>query len=187
MKIYTKTGDEGKTSLVGGKRVSKGDLKVNCYGDVDELNSFIGFSRSLLKSSNIESKESIDKDLYWVQNRLFDLGGYLATSLDIRVSTPYDDRAVSYLEEKIDFMDKELEPLKHFIIPGGSTLASSIHICRSVSRRVERLMVNLREEETLDPVMLKFINRLSDYFFNLSKYINLKLNIKEDKWEKFTI
>jgi cob(I)alamin adenosyltransferase len=169
MKIYTKTGDKGTTALFGGERVPKSDARVDAYGTVDELNSYLGLLRDL-------SKESL---LIEIQDRLFTVGAILATVSD-KVKVPrLSDDDVLVLEKAIDKMEESLEPMKHFILPGGHETVSFCHIARTVCRRAERLVVAL---ESADPLVIKYLNRLSDYLFVLSRYLSKKLRAEEIPW-----
>jgi len=170
MKVYTKTGDKGTTCLIGGTRVSKADARLETYGTADELNSFIGWLRAC------KLDDEIDAQLERIQNRLFNLGGYLA--LDRQKCTPsaatsIAPEEVAFLEAAIDQMEAELPQLNSFILPGGSEAISRCHICRTVCRRLERLMVGLLQDECseFDKNALQFVNRLSDYLFILSKKV----------------
>lgn len=171
MKIYTKTGDTGTTALFGGKRVSKSDLRVDAYGTVDELNSHLG---SLFEEDLI----------LHIQDRLFTLGSMLATEPgNTKVKIPHlteDD--ITTLEKGIDKMEEGLEPMKHFILPGGHQMVSFCHIARTVCRRAERLTVALNSIEPIDPLIIKYLNRLSDYLFVLSRSLTKKYNAKETPW-----
>lgn len=166
-KIYTKGGDKGKTSLVGGTRVVKFDVRIESYGTIDELNSFIG----LLISYDLNQR---DKDfLIWVQNKLFDIGAYLATEsspeADQNILQYVNTSTVSKIEKEIDDMDDKLPPIKAFILPVGGRTSSISHVCRTVCRRAERCMYKLNDTYKLEPNVLKFINRLSDYLFYLAR------------------
>jgi len=176
-KIYTKTGDKGETALIGGVRVSKSSLRIDLYGEVDELNSFIGLLRSYEDNKLLAS----------IQNQLFNLGSMLACELEKRSVyklPPIDALIIKSLEDSIDEMNEELEPLKNFILPTGSKAASVAHLCRTVTRRVERKLVNFSEHlKAQEPDnSFEFINRLSDYFFVLSRFLNKKENITETIW-----
>jgi cob(I)alamin adenosyltransferase len=179
MKIYTKTGDSGKTSLLGGRRVSKADLRIDAYGTVDELNSYIG----LLRDQEINQKrEGLLKE---IQDRLFTIGATLATEPgkenvkrpDLRES----DLAV--LEKEIDMMEAKLPPLKHFILPGGHQVVSFCHIARTVCRRTERCVIDLKEVEHVDDIIVKYLNRLSDYLFVLGRMIAQEFGVGEVIWK----
>ncbi len=181
MKIYTKTGDKGSTSLATGKRISKSDLRLDAYGTADELNSFVGLLRSSLSAYDGDWKCMIDNQLGWVQNRLFDVGAILAGA-----SIPFAENYVLCLEEWVDEMDANLPELKEFILPGGNEQIALCHVCRCVTRRLEREIVKCMEdsEVEVDNVVIHHINRLSDYFFILSRYVANNLEIKLFVWEK---
>ena len=178
MKIYTKTGDKGMTSLASGKRVSKADVRLDAYGTADELNSFVGLLRNSLKTSDMCCVEKLDEELRWLQNRLFDLGAVLAGSdMEFKVEN------VGKLEGWIDEMDAGLTPLRAFVLPGGNEQISLCHVCRTVARRLERQIVSMDAECGVD-VALCFVNRLSDYFFVLSRFVGEEMLIKPLIWEK---
>jgi len=185
-KIYTKTGDKGETSLVSGNRVLKGNVRIDTYGEVDELNSYLGVIVSHLEGH--ESLKSEIKTIQEIQNNLFDLGSNLACEKEFRIKyklpmLTLED--VKGLEDKIDQYNDELTPLKNFILPGGSKAASFVHIARTVCRRVERKLVNYTHdfpEETPD-YSIEYINRLSDFLFNFSRFVNLKLEREEVLWK----
>lgn len=180
MKIYTKTGDDGTTGLFNGERVLKSDQRVNLYGSVDELNSIIGLAVSI-------SQTKINSDLERLNNLLFDLGSDLATPYDpppkFKIQR-LDKKWIDWLESKIDGYDKELEPLKTFILPGGSMQAAFLHQARTVCRRAERLAVELSKQVELGNVAVKFLNRLSDYLFTAARYSNMLQGQADKKWEK---
>ena len=178
MKIYTKSGDKGRTSLATGERVSKADIRLDAYGTADELNSFVGLLRNSLKNSGVSGADKLDKDLCWVQNRLFDLGAVLAGS-DMEFKAENEGR----LEGWIDEMDAELEPLRAFVLPGGNEQVALCHVCRTVARRLERLMVAMGGECDGD-VKICFLYRLSDYCFVLARFLTKKLEINELIWKK---
>lgn len=181
MKIYTKSGDKGRTSLASGKRVSKSDLRLEAYGTADELNSFIGLLRSAICKCDNVCNTMIDKQLGCVQNRLFDLGAILAGA-----EMSFSQEAVSLLENWIDEMQTTLPELRAFILPGGSEVTSLCHVCRCVCRRLERSMVLWCEEsgESLEETVWQYVNRLSDYCFVLARFLTKKLEINELIWEK---
>jgi cob(I)alamin adenosyltransferase len=178
MKIYTKTGDIGETSLFGGKRVLKSELRIEAYGTVDELNSWIGLVRDV--QTNPEQKALL-KD---IQDRLFTLGSSLATDNDKGKLKLADltEADVETLEHAIDTMDKSLEPLKNFILPGGHVHVSYCQIARTVCRRAERLCVALNQHTEIHPMLIKYINRLSDYLFTLARKMAKDLNAEEVIW-----
>lgn len=178
MKIYTKQGDKGKTTLLGGKIVSKSHKRIDAYGTLDELISYIGLIRSLLKNQEIVNI------LVKIQDRLMVMASILATDEDeIMTKLPLlkkEDTAL--LEKEIDSMEHVIPPLKTFILPGGDTLAAHCHIARTITRRVERKIIGLHEEAALSENILVYINRLSDYFFVLARKLAFDKNINEIQW-----
>lgn len=168
--VYTRGGDKGKTSLVGGQRVSKASLRLETYGTVDELNSFIGLLRA-----NLGERLGQDALLSHIQHRLFTCGSYLATDNSdpegYHMESGLRDSDVKKLEDMIDILDEELPKLNKFVLPAGGPATAAAHLCRVVSRRAERAIYRFIEEEDmeLDPMVLQFINRLSDYFFILGR------------------
>ncbi|AOW16216.1 ATP:cob(I)alamin adenosyltransferase [Polaribacter vadi] len=185
MKIYTKTGDNGTTALFGGSRVKKYNLRIESYGTVDELNSYIG----LIKDQDISSaaKDALLK----IQNELFTLGAMLATppeketlkSGKERLNIPkIDENSILFLENEIDKMDEVLPQMTHFILPGGHQAVSFCHVARCVCRRAERLSVELNDNEPINEDILKYLNRLSDYLFVLARKLSLDLQVEEIKW-----
>jgi cob(I)alamin adenosyltransferase len=181
MKIYTKTGDKGRTSLATGKRVSKSDLRLDAYGTADELNSFVGLLRASLSKCEGEWVSDIDVQLGWVQNRLFDVGAILAGA-----DMLFAEENVQHLEEWMDMMDAKLPVLKEFVLPGGNEQVSLCHVCRCVARRLERGVVKWLEDsdEEVDSVVVRYVNRLSDYLFVLSRFVANNLEISLFVWEK---
>ena len=180
-KIYTKTGDLGETSLFGGRRLSKSHLRIECYGTVDELNAFIGLLRDGL--SDAARKDQLKA----IQDRLFVIGSNLAS--DPEKDLPVPDILTSdidLLENAMDTMDEDLPPLKNFILPGGHPLVSQAHVCRTVCRRAERLIVALQGAETVAPIILQYLNRLSDYFFILSRHLAVQMGVEEIVWNPRT-
>ncbi|WP_077210574.1 cob(I)yrinic acid a,c-diamide adenosyltransferase [Bacillus dakarensis] len=175
MRIYTRTGDKGQTSIIGG-RVDKDDIRVEAYGTVDEVNCFVGQAITQLDEKLF--KDILD-DLEKVQHELFDCGGDLASVSKKREAKLTED-SITYLESKIDEFIKEAPELERFILPGGSPAAASIHIARTVTRRAERLVVSLLKADPSAPIVcLQYLNRLSDYFFALARVINFRLNVKD--------
>ncbi len=178
MKVYTKTGDKGQTSLFGGKRVPKYDLQIESYGTVDELNSYIGLIRD----------QKIDKDtfeiLIEIQDRLFTLGSILATeSGNQKVKVPeLKEEDIELLEKEIDNMNETLPEMRSFVLPGGHTTVSYCHIARCVCRRAERLVIQLSEKNAINPITFKYLNRLSDYLFVLARKFSYDLNANEVPW-----
>lgn len=182
MKIYTKTGDSGKTSLLGGRRVLKSNLRIDAYGTVDELNSFIG----LLKDQEVNEKRSgILKE---IQDRLFTVGATLATEPgNSSVKRPdLHEEDLELLEKEIDLMEKDLPVLRNFILPGGHQIVSYCHLARTVCRRTERCVIALMETEHVDEIIVKYLNRLSDYLFVLGRMIAKELEVEEVTWKPRT-
>lgn len=180
MKIYTKTGDKGKSSLFGGDRISKSDMRLESYGTVDELNSFLGLLIAELPDDYVLTPE-----LTRVQHLLFNLGSLLATadeSLLVKLNG-VDVTDIEGLEASIDQMQISLEPLKQFILPGGSRAASYAHVCRTICRRAERRIVQLDLTHDAYANLVPYINRLSDYFFVLARHINHNQGISDVTWQ----
>lgn len=179
-KIYTKTGDDGTSGLIGGTRVKKSDQRLEAYGTVDELNSWIG----LIKTISIEAE--VDNTLELIQNKLFVIGSKLATDYEKtanhQVSLRCNSQDIDHLESEIDRMQSELPPLTNFILPGGNQFAAYTHLARTVCRRAERRISILDVKITELKNIVIFINRLSDYLFVLARYINFKKGIEETKW-----
>jgi cob(I)alamin adenosyltransferase len=181
LKIYTKTGDLGKTSLIGGTKVPKSHLRIESYGTIDELNSYIGLVSDLISdnSSKIILKE--------IQDRLFTIGSSLACDPDKEPLMKIPDlkeQDIELLEKEIDKMNAILPPMKFFILPGGHQAVSTTHVARCVCRRAERLCVNMQEHDLfLEPLVIKYVNRLSDYLFVLSRYAGHLLNVEEVPWK----
>lgn len=182
MKVYTKKGDSGTTQLIGGTRVAKSSLRIEAYGTVDELNSYLG----LIRDQSIS--ETKTHQLLEIQDRLFTMGSLLASSPDgVKMDLPQlIDSDVKSLEKWIDEMEGGLEPMKNFVLPGGHTTVSFCHIARCVCRRAERIVVDLNEHEEIDPIILRYLNRLSDYLFVLSRKLTQDLNAKEIPWKPRT-
>jgi cob(I)alamin adenosyltransferase len=179
MKIYTKTGDDGTTGLFGGGRVSKADMRLDCYGTVDEANAFVGLCRSQANSVHFEPL------LENIQRLLFVLGADLATPIDTKSNYPVpriEEKDVAYLEAAIDQQEKELPPLEKFILPGGTMLAAYFHVARTVTRRAERLLVTLLDFEQIGKHDVPFLNRLSDLFFVLARRANAIAGIADLEW-----
>lgn len=178
VKIYTKTGDRGTTSLFGGKRISKDSARIEAYGCVDELNSVIGTVVAKKPASVVLKK------LVRVQGELFVLGGDLASPLDTKTKIPRITRAyVGRLEKEIDGLEHELPQLRNFILPGGSKVGAHLHLARAVARRAERAVVNLSLEEKINPIAQTYVNRLSDWLFVLARYANKIEGVKEIPWK----
>ena len=179
-KIYTRTGDKGTTSLVGGKRVSKSDPRLDAYGTVDELNSFIGLMLSVMEEK-AESRENIQ----WIQKKLFNIGGCLATdtaSFELPDSCKVLADDVERMEKMIDAAQEGLPQQRSFILPGGTQAASYAHVARTVCRRAERLIIALPDDAKAPSELLQYINRLSDYLFVLARRINFFAGAPENIW-----
>ena len=178
MKIYTKTGDKGQTGLIGGNRVSKNDLRINAYGTVDELNAHVGLLRDLVED------EQVKLNLLEIQDRLFTAGSLLAVGekgTKMKLPKLYNEN-INILESWIDSMDKSLPQMKTFVLPGGHVTVSTCHITRTVCRRAERLIVELSDEVEVSELVVAYFNRLSDYFFTLSRKLTMDLNAEETPW-----
>lgn len=184
IKIYTKTGDKGTTSLIGGTKVPKNDIRIETYGTVDELNSWIGMVNDQLNDTAFKN------ELKEIQDRLFTIGSSLATDADKEPKMKLPDLTgndIEFLEKRIDAMTAELPPMKNFILPGGHVAVSSIHITRCVCRRAERLAVNMQQHELfVDEKVIQYLNRLSDYLFILARYAAQKLGAGEIPWKART-
>jgi len=182
MKIYTKTGDKGETSLFGAGRVSKDNIRIEAFGTVDELNSFIGLV--ITESKNDEVKQTLIK----IQNQLFNLGSDLATPNEMEsqnISIPrITDEDYKYIEQQIDFFSDKLDELKFFILPGGTRAASILHIARTICRRAERRVVALNNTVKINSNIIIFLNRISDLLFVLARYENKISGINDIKWGK---
>jgi cob(I)alamin adenosyltransferase len=178
MKIYTKTGDQGETSLFGGKRVKKYDLRINAYGTSDELNAWIG----VLRDQPIDSQYI--NQLIEIQDRIFTLGAQLAADPDKpKLKMPHIEVAdIELLEQWIDEMDAALPPMTNFVLPGGHTAVSYSHVARCVCRRCERLVIELNDEAAVDELIIQYLNRLSDYLFVLGRKIASDLSAPEQLW-----
>ena len=180
MKIYTKTGDKGTTSLIGGTKVPKSDLRIDTYGTVDELNSWIGYVRD-------QVSEVLRHELKEIQDRLFTIGSALATDAEKELKMRLPDlheTDIDFLEKKIDVMTAALPEMKHFILPGGHMVVSSIHIARCVCRRTERLAVGMQQHQLfIDEKIIRYLNRLSDYLFTLGRYAGQMLGAEEIPWK----
>lgn len=189
-KVYTRTGDAGKTRLAGGQEVWKDSTRVDAYGTVDELNSMLGLVRvsNEQASTNAEASEFIENILKWTQNKLFDLGGILATapgeSFPNMPTVTSED--VVHLEHLIDECQKDLAPLKEFILPGGGQISALFHVARTICRRAERLCVSLTKEESVDKELVTFLNRLSDALFVFARWVAKKQGEPEFLWERDT-
>lgn len=186
MRIYTRTGDKGSTSLFGGTRVSKADIRIETYGTVDELNAYLG----LIRSQDINTVH--EKELHNIQTTLFTIGSELA--LDPKKATlkngkerlpisKINKRHITFLEKAIDQMNDTLPPLKNFILPGGHTTIAHCHVARTICRRAERRVAALLEAEPVNEFLIQYLNRLSDYLFVLARSLAEKLDVKETPWQ----
>ena len=189
-KVYTRSGDAGKTRLAGGQEVWKDSLRVEAYGTVDELNSVIGLARAwnAEQPDHVKNKSVLEDHLRWIQNKLFDLGGILATApgetfKNMPVVTA--DHVVR-LERLVDACQEDLEPLREFILPGGGKVSGFLHQARTVCRRAERFCVNLSRKEEVSPELVRFLNRLSDALFVLARWVAKTQGEPEYLWERET-
>ena len=179
MKVYTKKGDAGETALLGGRRLSKSHMRIEAYGTLDELNAFVGLLRDHV------SLENTIEQLLEIQDRIFTIGSHMAMDKeDSKMKLPDIRKTdITDLEQWIDEMEAELEPMRSFVLPGGHVTLSYCHVARTVCRRVERATVSLAHEEHINPDILSYINRLSDYFFMLGRFLAKSLEIKESPWQ----
>lgn len=180
MKIYTKTGDKGQTSLIGGTRVAKNSVRLEAYGSVDELNSYLGLIRSFAILPELKEQ------LAYIQNILFSVGGNLATDTSVKnlkISLGVSEEDVLFLERAMDQMDETLPPLSSFILPGGDQASAITHIARTVCRRVERRILDVTAQYEVDGLVIRYVNRLSDYLFVLARKIAFDAGTEELKWE----
>ncbi len=187
-KVYTRTGDAGKTRLAGGQQVWKDSLRVEAYGTIDELNAVVGVVRVMNADVVDENSaaEQLESELRWVQNKLFDVGSILATApgQTFKNMPQIAAQDVTRLEKLIDRCQKVLEPLKEFILPGGGKVSGFLHQARTVCRRAERLCVALSKVEPVDPIIIKFVNRLSDALFVLARWVAKTQGEPEFLWER---
>lgn len=187
MKIYTKTGDNGTTSLCDGSRLSKDDMRVEAYGALDELNAHIGLLISLLQTSSskegVRSAANLTDFLSEIQEELFVIGGELARAEIKTEELVSTQKLITKIETSIDELSSQLPMQHHFILPGGIIPASQSHVCRTICRRAERRIVTLSHFAIILPEIFKFVNRLSDYFFTLSRYLNNDSGISEKTWK----
>ncbi|MEO1615955.1 MAG: cob(I)yrinic acid a,c-diamide adenosyltransferase [Planctomycetota bacterium] len=185
MKIYTRTGDAGSTGLFGGPRVAKDDVRIEAYGTVDELNAALGCVRSVGAGGGVD--ETLDRQLELVQRELFSIGAELATpdpdQFDLRVISTHH---IARIESWIDEHEQGLEPLKQFILPGGTHAASILHLARAICRRAERRVVSLADQEGVEisDAVIVYLNRLSDYLFVLSREVNSQAGLADVPWKK---
>jgi cob(I)alamin adenosyltransferase len=186
-RIYTRAGDGGETRLVGGQRIRKDDGRIACYGTVDELNSFVGAARVTAEQSvdRFNSLAPFAGILKRVQHELFNLGSILATlPEDVHPKQPTVTKAeVEQLEREIDEANSDLQPLRSFVLPGGSRLDAELHICRTVCRRAERLLITLGQEQAVPSEAIQYLNRLSDAFFVWSRWVNHAMGCSETLWQ----
>lgn len=179
-KVYTKTGDKGTTGLIGGTRVGKDNIRIEAYGTIDELNSYVGLCNAAIKDKKINNW------LLKIQDRLFTIGSILATdpTKQIKMALPeLYESDITWLEDNIDAMETELPTLKSFILPGGDISAAHIHIARCVCRRAERICVHIKNEEnTISELVLQYLNRLADFLFVLGRYVLIKNGGTEIEW-----
>lgn len=184
LKIYTKTGDKGQTSLIGGERVSKDDARIEACGAIDELNATIGIAHSLLSMS----LDDVATDLLAVQHRLFDIGAVIASLTEKQtkaIKIPHiSAETVEQLEKRIDIYDKELEKLTTFILPGGSHVAAVLHQARAVCRRAERRIIALNGMHKVNADVIRYLNRLSDYLFTVARVANRRSSAQDILWQK---
>lgn len=187
MKIYTKTGDSGKTSLIGGQRVAKSHPRLEAYGSLDELNACIGIALAFLNDGQ-RGKDQVWNCLISTQHQLFNLGSQLACEDESMRSKlpPVNKKLIDEMEANIDLMNEELPALKEFILPGGSKLAAQLHLSRTVCRRAERKLIQLNDAQNLSSETLEvmFLNRLSDFLFVLARYANLCAGVSDVSWKK---
>lgn len=177
MKIYTKTGDKGTTSLIYGTRVSKSNKRVEAYGTCDETNSMIGLALSYLNGEFFNGKEEMQKTFHKIQTVLFHVGAELATPPGKEVKWVLEAKDIDELEKKIDDWDAALPQLTNFILPGGHQAGAALHVARTVARRAERQAVELGDE--VNPLVLSYLNRLSDFLFVAARYVNMHLGAQE--------
>jgi cob(I)alamin adenosyltransferase len=187
-KVYTRGGDKGDTSLVGGKRVPKDSPRIDAYGTIDELNSIVGLAR-VFNEENLDAGEAhqfLDGVLCQIQDELFDLGSELATPPEFFQEGMYrvGDKEIERIEKVIDQCQKDLEPLKSFILPGGGRIGAYLHQCRTVCRRAEREILRLSRAEEINHDVIKYVNRLSDLFFVLSRWISKQTGEQEYLWQR---
>ena len=183
MKIYTRTGDKGTTSLFGGERVTKGNARIDAYGTVDETNALVGLARAHLQHA--PGADRLDPVLARLQKELFTVGADLATPQDATPHVPRIEAAhVKQLEDDIDAFSDDLTPLKNFILPGGTVAAGTLHQSRTVCRRAERLTVKAADRFELNDQAVIYLNRLSDLFFVLARWANRQAGLREDTWKR---
>jgi cob(I)alamin adenosyltransferase len=179
VKIYTKTGDQGKTALFGGRRVGKDSARIEAYGTIDELNAFLGVAHAT-------APREIADLIATLQSELFVLGADLATPLDTKNAdvARIEERHITAMEQRIDAVEERLEPIRFFILPGGGETAARLHVCRTVARRAERRIVHLATLEEINELDLRFVNRLSDFLFVLARFSNRLENREDIRWQQ---
>lgn len=180
MKIYTRSGDEGKTSIIGG-RVDKDDIRVEAYGTIDELNGFVGQAAGFM---NRERFADLQDKLIWIQHELFDCGSDLAYAGKKERPYKVTSDLIDRLEQWIDLFEEENPPITRFILPGGTTVSSTLHVCRSVCRRAERRVVTLAKISEINPEVRHYLNRLSDFFFVVARTANTREDVKDIEYER---
>ncbi|MFH1426101.1 MAG: cob(I)yrinic acid a,c-diamide adenosyltransferase [Candidatus Kerfeldbacteria bacterium] len=185
MKIYTKTGDTGETNLLCGARITKAHPRIEAYGTVDELNACLGIAIADGRERN--TGINVERLLRPIQRELFIIGSHLATQCEPSTMSksipPLKDDAVQHLEHEIDELSESLPPLKNFILPGGTTTGAHLHLARTVCRRAERAVIRLSQNEEIPPIMVRYLNRLSDYLFVLARAVNADQGASEETWE----
>lgn len=183
--LYTRTGDAGMTSLVGGKRVAKTSVRLEAYGTVDEFNATVGVLAAEWARTMADDADTLST-LGFIQNKLFNIGGYLATDNAENPDSPCNglgDSDIARIEAAIDGADSEVPPMRCFVLPGGTQAAAQAHVCRTVCRRCERRVLALASEAVVDPVVTGFLNRLSDYMFALSRLANHRASVPDTPWQ----
>lgn len=179
MRIYTRTGDTGETGLIGGQRVPKDDVRVEAYGTIDELNAALGLARSLIE------QEDLNTLLEHIQSQLFDIGAELASPPERAAQfASVGEAEVQTLEAAIDRLEAELEPLRQFILPGGTLAAAALHLARTICRRAERRVVTLSRHSTVNGAIIKFLNRLSDLLFVMARVANHRAGVPDVRWRR---
>ena len=183
MKVYTRTGDDGTTALFGGGRIAKNHPRIAAYGTVDEANAALGMARAALPTPASNADQRADAMLGRIQNELFVLGGDLASPGEVSYPVPrIETHHIDALEREIDAMTADLPPLKHFVLPGGTATAAALHLARTVTRRAERLVVETAALEDVSDEALHYLNRLSDFFFTLARWVNHQAGVAEPVW-----
>jgi len=189
-RVYTRTGDKGKTRLAGGQTISKDHLRIQAYGTVDELNSAVGVVRAVNRplTKRLSQARSLEAELHRIQNRLFDIGGLLATlpkdQKRFKNLPRISSQEVVHLEKLMDTCQKDLKPLQEFVLPTGGPVTAFLHLARTICRRAERLCVRLNRMKKVDPEVLKYLNRLSDSFFVLARWMGHAQREPETLWER---